>query len=79
MRTATMRKLHLHFPKGQIAGIHQLAAEEGIAFAEMARRCMHLGLMALLTDRAAFAKSVQEILARNNDQEAPSPPFSVPR
>jgi hypothetical protein len=56
-RTASMTKLPMHVPHKHIEVIKPRAAEEDLAFAEMARRCLHLGMMQLLTDRAAFAKS----------------------
>ena len=39
---------------------HQgIAKHEGITFAEMTRRCLHLGLRAIVEDHAAFLKVVE--------------------
>ena len=46
-RTAHMTKVHLYIPNGHLEWIKTMAATEDMAFAEMVRRCLHLGMLGL--------------------------------
>jgi hypothetical protein len=56
MHPAVMRKVHIYLPQEHIKIIKEIAKHEGITFAEMTRRCLHLGLRAIVEDHAAFLK-----------------------
>jgi len=59
MRPAVMRKVQIYLPQEHIKIIKEIAKHEGITFAEMTRRCLHLGLRAIVEDHAAFLKVVE--------------------
>lgn len=59
MRPAVMRKVDIYLPQEHIKIIKEIAKHEGITFAEMTRRCLHLGLRAIVEDHAAFLKVVE--------------------
>jgi hypothetical protein len=60
-RTACMTKLHVYIPNRMIMLIKQMAEQEEVAFAELLRRCVWLGLEKLVADREAFYTSVANI------------------
>jgi hypothetical protein len=59
-RTAHMTKVHLYIPNGHLEWIKTMAATEDMAFAEMVRRCLHLGMLQLIADRNAFFVAVEK-------------------
>ena len=59
MHPAVMQKVHVYLPQEHIKILKEIAKHEGITFAEMTRRCLHLGLRAIVADHAAFLKVVE--------------------
>src|SRR5262247_4205458 len=58
MHPAVMQKVHIYLPPEHIKIIKEIAKHEGITFAEMTRRCLHLGLRAIVEDHDCKADAV---------------------